>query len=588
MTTNEQQPHKLMVLVALLQGLSLLYLHQAIELDFWPNNQPQWLFAFYSVALALPVMLLLGLTRNNMARMMAYAFAFALLIGVLGYYVGSQAIPVQHIRSGSLLFGFALTISLATFKALMYAQQAAKRAPINYASLFRWSWRNFFTLALSLLFASCVWLILWLWGTLFKAIDIRFFDDLFKEPWFYYPTIALANGFGVILFRRLTHVIDTITRLQQALMKFLLVLLVFVSLLFLGALPFTGLASLWENGGSTLILWMQALILFFVSAVYQDDPKERPYAPTLHRFIYVGIALLPIYSAIAFYGLSLRIDQHGWSIARCWAVMVWLFLALFPLGYWWGIAKERDYWTVQLSRVNVSVGLLVLAAMLLVNSPLLDFRKIVVNSQIERLENGDIDANTLELRYFRQHLARPGYVALQALREKVATSNPALAMRINQSYRDRNDDKPVVSKEEFIAALTVLSEEAPPELLAVIYAKETEHPWRLENTEKYYVQSVDLNEDSQTEYLLLAQQQRHVDLTLCFLESGTWRMEGLKIASGRYLKDADRAAFVRAFIAGDFTPIRPKWNQLSIGDQIIRTDSDASAPITGALGNLGS
>lgn len=580
MTEENQTPQKLMILIALLQGLGLLYLHQAIELDFWPNNQPQWLFSFYSIVLALPVMLLLGLTHNNWARLVSFAVPFSVLVGVLGYYVGLQAIPVQYIRYGTLLFGFALTISLATFKALMYMQQLAARETISYTRLFRWSWRNFLTLTLSLLFAGSFWLILLLWGALFEAIDIHFFDDLFKEPWFYYPTVALANGFGVIIFRRLTHVIDTITRLQQALMKFLLILLVLVSVLFLAALPFTGLDSLWKNGGSALILWMQALMLFFVSAVYQDDPNERPYPLALHRFIYIGVALLPVYSAIAFYGLSLRVDQYGWSIARCWAFLIWFLLAMFPLGYWWGIAKERDNWTAQLSRVNVAVGLVVLAGMLLVNSPLLDFRKIVVNSQLERLESGEIEPDSLELRYFRYQLAKPGYEALQELKQRSATSHPALAMRINQLYRDGNPEAASISKEELLAAITLLGEDPPGALLDEIYANETESPWRLANVKKFYLNGIDLSGDSQTDYLLMAVQDRRIELTLYYFEDGEWKAEALNLGPVSYSTGADRAAFIESFTSAKLEVIRPKWNHVYIGGQLVQVNETygGSAP----------
>src|SRR5690606_33963620 len=213
-----------------------------------------------------------------------------------------------------------------------------------------------------------------------------FFHDLFTERWFYYPVLALAQGFGIIIFRNQAKVIDTITRIQQALMKFLLVILVLVSLLFLAALPVTGLAPLWETGqGSMLILWLQALMLFFLNAVYQDDAAARPYPMLIHRFIYLGVALLPIYSAIAFYGLSLRVEQYGWSVDRCWGFLLWGFFALFSLGYLWGIIKQRDHWLEHLSWVNVRMGLVLLAVMLLINSPLIDFRKISVSSQLNQL-----------------------------------------------------------------------------------------------------------------------------------------------------------------------------------------------------------
>ena len=338
-------PSKLMILISLMQGLGLLYLHQAIELHYWPHGQPEWLFAFYSVMFIWPIMLLLGLDQNNGRAMVKVTLPFALLSGLLGYYIGHQVTPIEHIRFNALLFSFVLTMAIATFKALMYSQQWARGERVTYSALFLWSWRNFLTLSLALLFAGSFWLLLMLWAALFKAINIDFFNDLFEQRWFYYPAIALANGFGIIIFRKLTHIIDTITRLQQALIKFLLVLLSLVSMLFLGALPFTGLEPLWESGGSSLILWMQALILFFVNAVYQDEPDNWPYSVWLHRFIYISIAILPVYSLISFYGLSLRIDQYGWSLSRFWAYLIWFLLALFAIGYVWGIAKYRDSWT---------------------------------------------------------------------------------------------------------------------------------------------------------------------------------------------------------------------------------------------------
>jgi hypothetical protein len=371
---------------------------------------------------------------------------------------------------------------IATFKALMYSQQYASGGGITYSALFKWSWRNFLTLSLSLLFAGSFWLILILWGELFNAIDIEFFEDLFSEPWFYYPAIALANGFGVIIFRNLTQIIDTITRIQQALMTFLLVILVLVSILFLGALPFTGLEPLWKSGGSSLILWMQALMLFFLNAVYQDDPDARPYHLALHRFIYIGIAILPIYSIISFYGLSLRVDQYGWTLARCWAFLIWFLLALFPLGYCWGIAKLRDEWLQQLSRVNVAIGLVVLALMLLVNSPLLDFRKIFVNNQLDRLATGLTPIEDFDINYFRRSLVKPGYDGLQTLKAQYQETNPNIAIRINAFYDNAKNNESSTSEGQFAAAIEYLSEKPPAKLLTALYENETDNQWELNQT----------------------------------------------------------------------------------------------------------
>ncbi|MBX2808439.1 MAG: DUF4153 domain-containing protein [Cellvibrionaceae bacterium] len=562
MEHNSALPSKLLVFIALLQGFCLLYLHQAIELGYWPNKQHQWLLAFYGMALTLPVMLLLSITANNKAAILKYSLPFSLLSGLLGYYTGNQALPVGYIGYNGLLFAYALTMSLATFKALMYIQQLAAGERISYTSLFRWSWRNFLTLSLSLLFAGCFWLILVLWGALFKAINIDFFKTLFEEPWFYYPAIALANGFGVIIFRRLTPIIDTITRLQQALMKFLLILIILISLLFLCALPFTGLAPLWESGGSALILWMQALILFFVNAVYQDDPQQRPYSRWLHRFVYIGVALLPIYSALSFYGLSLRVDQYGWSLARCWAFLIWFLLALFPLGYGWGIAKKRDDWVIQLSRVNVIVGLVALSIMLLINSPLLDFRKIVTNNQLQRLANNEITLDDLDIAYFRYELAKPGYNAIQQIKTQYADTHPEMIVRINQFYSDNTNDLPSSTQEEFIAAIELLSKDPPPALLEAIYHYASQQSWELQNTQKYYLQTLDLNEDAQTEYLFVSQYRHGIYTTLYYFESNEWKTSDMITMD--IVKDEAQTSFIEALKAGELQVKPPKWHYVEI------------------------
>lgn len=563
-------PAKLLILISLIQGLILLFLHQAIELKFWPNTSPQWLFCFYSMAFVGPIMLLLGLKTNQEVALIKWVFPFTALAGLLGYYIGYQSTPIPHVRYDALLFAFVMTMGIAVFKALIYVQQFVSGEKFSYSHLFQWSWRNFLTLALALLFALCFWGVLMLWAGLFKAIKVNFFYDLFTERWFYYPAIALANGFGVIIFRNLSHVIDTITRLQQALMKFLLIILVLVSMLFLCALPLTGLSPLWETGGSGLILWMQAIILFFINAVYQDDPDTRPYHIWLHRFIYCGAALLPIYSAISFYGLSLRVDQYGWSISRCWAMLIWLLLALFSVGYLAGIIKHRDNWLRQLSKVNVSMGLVVLAVMLLVNSPLLDFRKIVVESQLQRLESKKVSANDFDVEYFRRHLARPGYLALEELKAKNAQSDKGLILRINNLYSDRENNDIGSNKQEFIAAIKISSGEIPDDLGSTIYKNiSSTGNWELQNTKRYYLMPLDVDSDGRLEYLFVKEMKHNISIELYFMDNEKW-------LTVRYSNSENNKEFKKMFFeaveAGKFEVAKPKWQDLIIGGYRLHAD----------------
>ena len=566
MQVEKNIPAPLLILIALVQGLVLLLLHQSIELKFWPHQQPAWLFGFYSVAFAAPTMLLLGLTQGKLLALSKWVFPFSLLLGALGFYIGSQATPLTHIRFEILLLALVITLAIAVFKALMYAQQFISGEAFSYSNLFRWSWRNFLTLALALLFALCVWGVLMLWAGLFKAIKINFFWDLFTEEWFYYPALATAQGFGVLMFRRLSHVIDTITRLQQALMKFLLVLLVLVSILFLGGLLIAGLQPLWESGGSHLILWMQALMLFFVNAVYQDDAAERPYHRWVHRFIYIGVALLPIYSAISCYGLLLRIDQYGWSLLRCWGMLIWLLLALFSLGYLWGIVRHRDNWLQQLSRVNVTMGLVVLGVMLIVNSPLLDFRKITVASQMQRLDAGLTKPDDFDVHYFRNDLARPGYEALELIKQQYAQSNPELVLRIDQLYRNAKSPSSEFTKANLLAAIKSTSGDIPEDLAEQLFKDLGDGEWAAQRVKKYYVLPLDANEDGQIEYLYAQAFDTYSHVFLYFYADNKWQ-------SQRYdtVYDQDNhLKFINSLKNAELKLVEPKWKDIELGGYRLR------------------
>ena len=86
-------PTRLMLLIALLQGLALLLLHQSIDFEFWPATAPQWLFAAYALVIIGPGMYLLGVNDRNKVRLVTYIAPFAALCALLAFYTGGQAIP---------------------------------------------------------------------------------------------------------------------------------------------------------------------------------------------------------------------------------------------------------------------------------------------------------------------------------------------------------------------------------------------------------------------------------------------------------------------------------------------------------------
>jgi hypothetical protein len=567
-----------MLLLALVQGLSLYLLHQSISFDFWPSNQPQWLFCFYTLVVVAPVTLLLSLEKGLELKLALRLGAFALVAAALGFYAGLQAIPLEQISYQPVLFAFIFSMLLASFKALLYIQQLVTGSALSYSVLFLLSWRNFLTLGLSVLFTLAVWAVLMLWAALFKVIQIDFFDDLFAKQWFYYPTLSLAFAFGIIIFRNQAGVIDTITRIQQALMKFLLVILALVSVLFMLALPFTGLEPLWKTGhGSLLILCLQALMLFFLNAVYQADADSRPYPLWLHRAIYAAVALLPVYSLIACYGLMLRVEQYGWSVSRCWGLVLWAILALFSVGYLWGILKKRDLWLQHLSWINVRMGLVLLAVMMLVNSPLIDFRKITVQSQLARLEDGKTLLADFDLHYFRHDLAKPGYDALQQLKAQHGETNPALALRIDALYRKdmHNETTEQNSKDQLQQLLVALKLPdhviLPPALKQALSDWQKDQRWQLSYISQYHLRPIDLNTDGVQDYVLLTYAHNSVDAVLFSLKGEKWQRSVVNPLFSDVKSDPQAEPQLETL---ELKAVPPQWPLLQIGEQKFQVQTE--------------
>ena len=427
-------PRVVMLGVSLAQGCALLWLWRAANEGFWPIQVPMLNFPLWAVALVWPALLLLSLDVRNLGRTLAMASAFAAVVAVLAAYLGWQASPFGEFFVFSLLVSTIASLLIACFKALVFLQPWATRQRATYDVLFALSWRNFLVVALAALATVIFYLVLVLWGRLFSAIGVRFFQDLFATDWFLFPVLAVAFGLGVQVFRALVHLIDGIAGLLAGLLRLLLPLGVAVQVAFLAALPFTGLAPLWSTGnGTLLLLCLSGLVLFGVNAVFQTG-RDRPYPDLVHRFLYGGIALLPAITALAAYGLYLRVDQVGWSVNRLWAALVCILFALLSLGYAWHIARKRDAWLRGLGGVNTVMGWLVLAVMLLVNSPLLDFRSISLASQWRRVESGEIALRSFDFRYAKSDLARPGWLKTQALLEEHEATDPALARTIRNPY----------------------------------------------------------------------------------------------------------------------------------------------------------
>lgn len=567
MTRSSSLPRIPLLVVSFVQGILLFWLYRAADTDAWPSQSPLWSFPLWTLAVACPLLVLLSTDRSNYLAVGKLVGAFGALLALLAVYTGWQAEPYDQFPITSLSLAFGLSITLACFKAAMYLQQRANGDALTYQLLFTNSWRNFLIVALSLLFTLIFWLILVLWGQLFKVIGIDFFRELFEEDWFIIPCLTVAFGVGITLFRNLTRVIDNITKLLHWLTKLLLPLVIIVGVVFLSALPFVGLDILWATGnGTALLLWLLATTLFFTNAVYQDGREKDPYPRIIHQLIYVGLCALPMYSALSFYGLFLRLNQYGWTIERCWAFVVWLLLSLFAVGYVAGIVRRRSGWTSDLARVNTVMGLVVLAVMVLANSPLLDFRKASLQSQLNRIQDEDMQLADIDFWYVKNHLARPGYLWMEDKKASLEGADAELLNLIEYPVR-KGAAVSAQTSEGFWSRVTYR-----PESFELPSAVET----MIETSFARYDQGdpiivrVDLDSDGENEYLMLLTYSNHVgNSILYFRDDIVWRQVNVQ----SHAWSGDRNTVKKRLLEGEIEVVEPRFKDVKIDDLLFEISS---------------
>jgi hypothetical protein len=570
---DNQIPKPLIITISLIQGILLTLLYQSVEHKIWPGTEPLWLIPLVTISISLPLLTLLSITKTNGKATLKYLLPFTLLLSSLGAYVGYQQEPVEFVNNSSVIAIFCFTALIASFKALMYIQQYLSNEEISYSSLFKLSWRNFIIFGECWLFVLIFWGILHLGAGLFSVLEIEFFKELLRKDWFVIPVLNLAFGFAIIVFRNIISTVDNISTILKTLIKFLLPALTIVSLGFLATLPFTGLDTLWKTGsGSLLVMWLQALTLFFVNAVYQDASHERPYHSILHRLIFIGVAVLPIYSLISFYGIWLRIDQYGLTVDRCWAVLICFLLACFSFGYLIGIIKKRDAWLETLSKVNISMGIVVLVFMLLVNSPLLNFQNISASSQLSLLHKGKITYEEFDYHYFDRSLGRQGYIELQKLKSELKVSAPDKIAIIDRMYvNHENVDKEELNIEDFKQFVNYWpsEHEFPNGLIEAVYNDETKSEWTTYRGNTYYFIAKDLDDDSEIDYIVIEENNNSTSADLWFLKDKQWKSKYMQTSNPNENK------FIKDYLLNNkVEAVKPKWKNLKVGDLTFRTTLD--------------
>lgn len=479
--------HYGLILLAVVQGYALYFLHLALTEEVWPATDMRWLKAFYTLVIGLPAFLYLGVEQFKDKRNIAAAAVLGIVLFILGWHLGwvedVKGIPQHSKHEFTAPFVFSLGVTLFILAFFYRAWSVTGLLRFEYDKLIAYSWQQALTLGLLGLFVGVFWLLLTLWGGLFNAIGVGFFKELFKEPAFIYPVTWLVLGLGLVLVRNRIRLVATVQFMCEALIKALLPLAAAIVVLFLLTLPFTGLQPIWDTGSAAFMMMALTLVLlFFFNAVLSDGDNQPPYPLPIRLFVFAAVALLPISTLLAVWALWLRIDQYGLTPDRLWAGIILLLTAGYTFSYAALILWKRTRSIPSIQTANKRLALVIAGCLILVNTPLADPRAWSAQSQASRLLSGEVDINKFDYTYMRFSLGAYGARALEEIKEsEFAKSNPEVVKRIDavKKQEHRYSPAPIVDKTDLAAVESVFDitpkEARMPEGLMEVIIEDQDH-----------------------------------------------------------------------------------------------------------------
>ncbi|HWJ69064.1 MAG TPA: DUF4153 domain-containing protein [Sphingobium sp.] len=311
-----------------------------------------------------------------------------------------------------------------------------RREAIHYPAVHGHLWTNALLLGLSGLFMLLVLGIAHLLAEMFWLVKLDVLRVALRQDWF--VALLLGGGFGAALglLRDRGAIIAALQRVAMLVLRVLAPVVAIAILIFLAALPFTGLAPLWETGGTTPIMLAGALLaLFLANAVVGDQIVDESRSRVLAGSAAVlGLVLLPMVGIAAF-STGLRIRQYGLSPDRLWAATFILVAGITAIAYAIAILG-RHGWFARLRRSNLALVFMLAGVTLLLSTPLFGFERIATAQQLARLHSGRVSAEAFDYKALQFDYGPPGRAAIKRLAAN--SSNASVRAYASKASRLQN------------------------------------------------------------------------------------------------------------------------------------------------------
>jgi hypothetical protein len=332
---------------------------------------------------------------------------------------------------------------------------------------------------------------------------------------------------------------------------------------FLLALPFTGLAPLWHQKSATSILLIcAASLVVLINAAYQGGDREQPVSALMRVAGWAAaLTLLPLVG-LAAYALYLRIAPYGFTPDRVVATACILVAGAYAVGYALSLGHPK-VWLGALERTNLAVSILIIAVLIALFTPIADPARISVADQMSRLAKGKIAADKFDYNFLRFEGARYGRDALKALAAKTDGPDAALIAEKAKAALAREyayEPPKARSAQEIAASITVYpaGQVLPASFLGQDWATHSGYGLEcLRGTEKCDGFFADFTGDGKPEIILIALGS-HRAVVFENVADGSWPVLGS-------LENAYCAGTLEALRSGAFKLVTPRAKEIEIG-----------------------
>ena len=565
--------------IGVAQGLGLFWLHRASDgAATWPATQPLLFGPLLLVIGFLPIMLLAGVGRLRLMTLAIWTAVAGVCLALLGLHdiagQSAETLDGPPFLSPPVILFSAAALFIAHH--LVAPADMERRRIATYPAYFDTATKSLVQLALSIGFTGAFWALLHLGAALFRIIGLDFLEDLLRKDWFYIPVSFVVFAIAVHLTDVRDGLIRGVRTVGLMLLSWLLLVMTVIVAGFVAALPFTGLQGLWETGSATaLVLSAAAALIILINAAYQDGRTDNRPPAVLRVAVRVAAVLITPLVVIAFWGLALRVGQHGLTPDRIIAAACAVVGAAFALGYGWAALSpfwRKGDWMRPLERTTIAAAALALVLILALFSPLLDPARLSVADQVARLERRAVTAEAFDNRFLRFESGKTGQAALARL----ARSPNAEVARRAQDVRNDIVPQVAVRRDESLYRKPVVAAwpgdtHLPASFLNPAFPLE-DNRVHCDQASRCVATLLDLNGDGRHEILLASE---------FFIDVFQEASRGWE-AIGYY--DVPDCQDPRALIRrGTFRPLTPVFPGLSAGAvdldfQTYRDDCPAAAP----------